>query len=277
MSKDETYFIENLPLSNVYFFGECFFQGIHKNLQNNYPEIYNSFNIQNISCGGGTCYEFLMFLKSKPNLNEGIYFIAGSSHDRNGWNNGKTIVEIKKWFDTIFYDSILVFALTGPFNPRPEHEHINYNKYNQEKINMTNEENIFHIDLRFDANDDTITKDGIHIPNKTIITSNISNYLTNKTFRPKTFTQKIKKNIRKIEIKENYSNIYIFHGHNNSYFYLYNNNIRIKKHAILGHEKVKEGYTPYQDRMFVNRIKSPQIGFISFSELIYVDSIVVEK
>ena len=40
---------------------------------------------------------------------------------------------------------------------------------------------------------------------------------------------------------------------------------------------MKEGYAPYQDRMFFNKIKSPQIGFISFSEPIYVDSIVVEK
>jgi hypothetical protein len=276
MIEDEIYFLENPALSNVYFFGECFFQNIHKDLKQNSPEVYDSFNIQNISCGGGTCYEFLMFLKSKPNLNEGIYFIAGSSHDRNGWNNGKTIVEIKNWFDTVYYDSILVFALTGPFNPRPEHEHMNCNKYNQEKINMTNEKNIFHIDLRFDANDDKITKDGLHLPNKKIITSNISNYLTNNQFRTKTFTQKIKKNIRKIEIKENYSNIYIFHGHNNSYFYLYNNDISIKKYAILGHKKVKEGYAPYQDRMLFNKIKNPQIGFISFSEPIYVDSIIVE-
>jgi hypothetical protein len=276
MSKDETYFIENPALSNVYFFGECFFQDIHKNLQNNYPEIYNSFNIQNISRGAGSCYEFLMFLKTKPNLKEGIFFIAGSSQDRNGWNHGKTLAEIKQWFDTIFYDSVLVFALTGPFNPRPEHEHIGHNKYNGEKINMANEENIFYIDLRFDANDDTITKDGLHLPNKTTITSNISNYLTNKTFRSKTFTHSINKNIKNIEIKETYSNIYIFHGHNNGYFYLYNNDICIRKHAILGHKKVKEGYLPYQDRIFFTKIKSPKIGFISFSEHIYVEDIVVE-
>jgi hypothetical protein len=276
MNENDVFLIENPALSNVYFFGECFLQNIHKDLKNNSPEICNFFNVKNISCGGGTCYEFLMFLKSKPNLNKGIYFIAGSSHDRNGWNNGKTIVEIKNWFDTVFYDSILVFALTGPFNPRPEHEYINHNKYNQEKINMTNEENIFYIDLRFDANDDTITKDGLHLPNKKIIKSNISNYLIKKQFKTKIFTQKIKKNIKKIEIKEKYSNIYVFHGHNNSYFYLYNNDVCIKKHAILGHKKVKEGYAPYQDRMFFNKIKSPQIGFISFSESIYVDSIVVE-
>ena len=91
------------------------------------------------------------------------------------------------------------------------------------------------------------------------------------------FYTDVKKTIKQIEIKEDYNRIYIIHGHNNSYFSVFNNEIRVKKYAILGCSKIKEqGYSPYQDRMIIDKIANPKLGNIEFSDPLYVDSIIIE-
>jgi hypothetical protein len=110
-----------------------------------------------------------------------------------------------------------------------------------------------------------------------VLESKIAEYLLNNHFFSEKLCIDVKKTIKQIEIKEDYKRIYIVHGHNNSYFSVFNNEVCVKKYAILGCSKLKEqGYNPYQDRMIIDKIANPKLGNIQFSDPLYVDSIIIE-
>lgn len=256
-------------LKNIYLFGECYFQDMELESSN-----IDNFIFHNMSIGNGSSYSFLNLLKTKSINEKGVFFVGGTIHDRHGWHNGKTLQQIVNWFNTLFYDSILVFCLVGPKNTQ-NHEHLNLNKYHEDKIEVCNHKNIFYLDLRFDNESST---DGVHMTKKQkkLMSTQILEYLHQNNFKSSSYSISIKKDL--IELNVQNSNIhkcYLLHGHNKQSFSIFNNNSLMKKYSVLGDKNFgKEGFHPSLDRPILTKIIHP--GKITFSESIYIDSIIVE-
>ena len=262
-----------VPHSKVYLFGECYFFGLENSAD------WGEFDVENISVGSGSCSNFLSLLETGKVREQGIFFVGGSIHERHGWGNGQTLARVLDWFNTFFHDSVLVFCLVGPRNPREEHLLYNNVKYNSEKAEACDGERILSLDCTFDSGDASVTKDGLHIHHtaKAWVSDRIRSFLSERGFERRLIH--VGHDLDRILLGSGYRSMTIMHGNNDGFFSVFNNDRNIKNYAAYGHEMCsKPGVLIYMKgrKIIVDRISNVAAGEIRFSEAIYVDSIKLE-
>jgi hypothetical protein len=266
---------ENFVYKNIYLFGECYFSNdLSIFLNQNFANI----TVTNLSVSGGSSDNFLTILKMyHRELEPGLFLVGGSIHDQWRWRNGDVIKDIIKWFDTSFAESILVFCQTGPMLNIEDRKY-NHNEYNTFKKSMTNNRNIFSLDVRH--TEEAATSDKIHLNNlgKSNLNKKILEFLLGffKNFNKKPIEiLSVNKTVNELEINEPVPLLSVIHGHNSDLFTVYvNGQIQKQFGFYMIPEEKRVGYIPYLDRMIVSTYNNVPVGKITFSEPIYVKAMI---
>lgn len=261
-----------VPHSKVYLFGECYFHGLEDRVD------WGEFIVENISAGSGSCSNLLSLFEAGGVREQGIFFVGGSIHERNGWGNGRTLTRVLDWFNTFFHDSFLVFCLVGPHNPREEHLMYNNVRYNSEKSAVCDGRRVFSLDCAFDSADTSLTDDGLHLKwsKRGWMAERIRDFLFNLHAHRRVVG--VGQDVDRILLGSDHRSMTILHGNNDGFFSVSNNERVVKKYAAYGHEMMGEPRVfPYIKgrNVIVDRISNVLAGEIRFSDTIHVANIIL--